>query len=331
MDYTTMGRMGDYVKNMRMESRWMEKQKTKDYTAKETLAESHLSEYEKNRRAEIKAVQEQADEMNKNKDNDLDRIMMKVYNGKELTQSEKEYLRKKSPEVYQEVMETEQAQKSYEDALKRCRTKEDVQRLKTMEMGQRLSAVKSVMNNPNIPEGEKLGLVLKEYKKMKAAIEVERKFVESGAYDELPTDAEYTEAIQEENEAKKEDLQGADEAQKDELQGADEAQKDELQGTDVTQKDEATEKPMEGAFDDKLEAKDNVEVEKVLKPIDSDRAELERDVQDAHNKFEKETKKRPEGYETSVAAMYKIETADDLMNFGARFDMTVGSGFEANA
>ena len=320
MDYTTMGRMGDYVKNMRMESRWMEKQKTKDYTAKETLAEIHLSEYEKNRRAEIKAVQEQADEMNKNKDNDLDRIMMKVYNGKELTQSEKEYLRKKSPEVYQEVVETEQAQKSYEDALKRCRTKEDVQRLKTMEMGQRLSAVKSVMNNPNIPEGEKLGLVLKEYKKMTAAIEVERKFVESGAYDELPTDAEYNEAIQEENEA-----------QKEELQGADEAQKEEIQGTDATQKDEATEKTMEGVFGDKLEAKDNIEVEKVLDPIASDRAELERDVQDAHNKFEKETKKRPEGYETSVAAMYKIETADDLMNFGARFDMTVGSGFEANA
>ena len=321
MDYTTMGRMGDYVKNMRMEGRWMEKKKTKNYTAKETLAESRLSEYEKNRRAEIQSVQEQIDEMNKNKDSDLDRIMMKVNNGKELTQSEKEYLRKKSPQVYQEVVETEQAQKCYEDALKRCRTKEDVQRLKNMEMGQRLSAVKSVMNNPNIPEGEKLGLVLKEYKKMKAALEVERKFIESGAYEELPTDAEYSEAIQEEAEIKKEELQGTDESQKDE----------EAEDIDENETlDKGSESSNEDNFSKEPEAKNNIEGEQISNEY-SDRAELEKEIQKAKNKFENVAKKRPEGYEFSVADMYKIETADDLMSFGARFDISFESGFEANA
>lgn len=297
MDFTTMGTMGNYMKNMSMESKWMESRKKGIYTSKEALAESRMTEYEKNHQKEIESVQEQVDEMNKNKDNDLERIIAKVNNGKELTPMEKEYLKRKSPEVYQEVIETEEAQKCYEEALKNCRTKEDVQRLKNMEMGQRLSAVKSVMNNPNIPESEKLGLVMKEYKKVKAALEVEKKFIESGAYDKLPTDAEYSEAIEEELDINNEETQ--------------ESQDKQDETVSQSEKEEISEQ----------ETKD----------AGADREELEKEIQQAQNRFESVAKKSKEVGDTSLDAMYAIETIDDLMSFGARFGVTSNPSFEANA
>ena len=359
MDYTTMGRMGDYVKNMRMESRWLEKKKTGTYTEKETLAESRLSEYEKSRRAEIKAVQEQAEEMNKNKDADLEKIMAKVNNGKSLTASEKEYLRRKNPQAYEEVMETEQAQKAYEEALKRCRTKEDVQRLKALEMGQRLSAVKSVMNNPNIPEGEKLGLVLKEYKKAKAALEVEMKFVESGAYDELPTEAEMNEAIQKENEIKKEELTG-ESAEDGKAEGED-------TDAEATAKPDANAKPSAPTETDAGAATNTATATptetdaatatntatdaptnaatataadtqaKAPAPTDAEptREQLAKEITDAHNKYKKVLKSHTE----VDAGLYKIQTVEDLIAFGDQwtsgfgnvFGNGFGYGFEAEA
>ena len=277
----------------------MEKRKNGTYTSKETLAESRLTEYEKARREEIQAVQEQVDEMNENKDSNLEKIMAKINNGKELTQAEKDYLKHKNPTAYREVVETEQAQKAYEESLKKCRTKEDVQRLKNLEMGQRLSAVKEVMSNPNIPEGEKLGLVLKEYKKVKAALEVEKKFVESGAYDKLPTDAEYSEAIQEEAEAKKE-----------ELQGTSEKLDTEEQEVSAEEQEVSAENQEQGIMAQKMKAPNA-------------RQELDKDISEAQKKYEHAAKKMKDKGDPILTALYNIETAEDLMEFGDRFSNTL--------
>lgn len=92
--------------------------------------------------------------------------------------------------------------KSYERDLKRCRTKDEVERVKMTRLGASLSTVKSISNNPNIPESAKLGNIMVEYAKMKAVAEVTVKFVQSGAYAKLPTDAEYAEAVKEMEQAK---------------------------------------------------------------------------------------------------------------------------------
>ena len=53
---------------------------------------------------------------------------MKVCNGRALTQKEKDYLKEHDPETYEKARSLERQKNAYESALKRCRTKEEVQR-----------------------------------------------------------------------------------------------------------------------------------------------------------------------------------------------------------
>ncbi len=85
----------------------------------------------------------------------------------------------------------------------RCKTKEEVQRVRTNHAAASLSAVNNIKNNPNIPEGKKLELIWQEHMKNQALEEVTKEFVESGKYAKLPTEAEKAKAEKELEEAKK--------------------------------------------------------------------------------------------------------------------------------
>ena len=77
-------------------------------------------------------------------------------------------MQKKDPMAYRQLKAAEAEQKSYEEELKRCRTKEEVSRVRMAHTSASLSVVNSVKNNPNIPEGQKLALVSGELRKVKA-------------------------------------------------------------------------------------------------------------------------------------------------------------------
>ena len=100
----------------------------------------------------------------------------------------------------------EEEQKSYEEELKRCRTKEDVQRVKMNHTAASLSTVNNVKNNPAIPEGAKLGIMWQELMKTRALEETMGEFVKSGRYAQLPTEAEKAEAEKALKEAKEAEL-----------------------------------------------------------------------------------------------------------------------------
>lgn len=64
----------------------------------------------------------------------LERIKRKLRAGGRLTPSEKEFLRKYAPGLYQEAIAAEQERAAYEERLKQCRSREEAERVKTEKM-----------------------------------------------------------------------------------------------------------------------------------------------------------------------------------------------------
>lgn len=179
---------------------WNMRQKNNDYTSKgqERLDQMFERMYGKNG--------EQAD----GTDNRLSDIRNKLNTGQSLSPDELEYLRQKDPKTYNDLQQEEQEQKAFEKKLRQCKTKEDVERLKMTRIGQSLSAIGAVENNPTIPKGQKLGIILKEGRRMKRVEAAVAKFVKSGEFAQLPTDAE-AELARKEEAVKKQPTQTTEE------------------------------------------------------------------------------------------------------------------------
>ena len=197
MDFSVMQSIGNYTKNMEMQMKWKQRKANNDFTAdgSTTLRDSIARQAEEIRKS-------QADGSSKLSA----QIRTKLAAGKKLTQEEMDYLQKNDPQTYQKAKAIEEEQKCYEEELKRCRTKEDVQRVKMNHTAASLSTVNNVKNNPAIPEGAKLGIMWQELIKTRALEETMGEFVKSGRYAQLPTEAEKAEAEKELKEAKEAEL-----------------------------------------------------------------------------------------------------------------------------
>lgn len=193
MNFFMIQSLGTYTKNMEMQMKWQQKKANNDFTAD---GSTKLNDPIARQAEEIRMAQ--ADESSKISS----QIRTKLANGKKLTREEMDYLQKNDPQTYQKAKAIEEEQKSYEEELKRCKTKEDVQRVKMNRTAASLSVVNSVKNNPAIPEGAKLGIIMQELMKNKALEETISAFVKSGRYAQLPTEAEKMEAEKAIEEAK---------------------------------------------------------------------------------------------------------------------------------
>jgi len=185
-----------YTRNMEMQMKWQQKKANSDFTADGSM--------------KLDAVSRQAEEIRQAQADGSAKlaaqIRTKLANGKKLTAEEMEYLQKNDPQMYQKVKSIEAEQKNYENELKRCKTKEEVQRVRTNHAAASLSTVNNIKNNPNIPESKKLELIWQEHMKNQALEEVTKEFVESGKYAKLPTEAEKAKAEKELEEAKKAEM-----------------------------------------------------------------------------------------------------------------------------
>lgn len=193
MNFNMIQSLNAYTRNMEMQMKWQQKKANSDFTADGSM--------------KLDAVSRQAEEIRQAQADGSAKlaaqIRTKLANGKKLTAEEMEYLQKNDPQMYQKVKSIEAEQKNYENELKRCKTKEEVQRVRTNHAAASLSAVNNIKNNPNIPEGKKLELIWQEHMKNQALEEVTKEFVESGKYAKLPTEAEKAKAEKELEEAKK--------------------------------------------------------------------------------------------------------------------------------
>lgn len=197
MNFLTVQSLNTYTKNMEMQMKWQKKKEDNDFTAD---GSTKWSDPTARQAEEIR--RSQADGSAKL----LSQIRTKLAAGKKLTQEEMDYLQKNDLPTYQKVKAIEAEQKSYEKELKNCKTKEDVQRVRTNRVAASLSVVNNVKNNPAIPEGAKLGLIWQELQKNMVMEETIKKFVESGEYAQLPTEAEKLEAEKELKEWKEAEL-----------------------------------------------------------------------------------------------------------------------------
>ena len=183
---------------MEMQMKWQKKQDTSDFTADGSM------------KLDLDPTRRQAEQIKQSRADGSDslarQIDLKLNSGQKLTAEEMEYLRKNDPQAYQKVKSIETEQKNYEKELKKCKTKEEVERVKMAHTATSLSAVNSIMNNPVIPEEKKFELVMQEHRKNQAMQTTTQEFVESGQYAKLPTEAERQKAEKDLKAAKEKEL-----------------------------------------------------------------------------------------------------------------------------
>ena len=171
-----------------MDQKWQERKKNFGQKKKEELTPEQR---------QIRQYQEDLQKMRES--SEMAALDAKLKSGAALTPEEIEYLQKKEPEKYREYMEIKAEKEAYKRALKACRTKDDVERLKLNKMGQFAAAAKKIANNPNIPKSQKLAMLQKILKKAMGVAEVHQKFVESEEYRRMPTEQELAEEKKEKN------------------------------------------------------------------------------------------------------------------------------------
>lgn len=194
MDLSNIGSMNINLRNMEMKSMWEMRKRNKDFHSK---GQQRLDEM-------FESLYGADAEEKRGTDQKLSDIMQKYYTGGKLTAEERDYLRVKNPQAYNDLVAEEQEQKAYEQELRRCKTKEEVERLKMTRLGESLSTVNEIKNNPNIPTEKKLALIAREKRRTDNVNESTQKFIESGRYAKLPTEAE--KALAEKKEAEREEL-----------------------------------------------------------------------------------------------------------------------------
>ena len=307
MNFNMIQSLNSYTRNMEMQMKWQKRKDSSDFTADGKMKLDLIS-----RQAE-EIRQAQADGSAKLSS----QIRSKLANGKKLTIEEMEYLQKNDPQLYQKVKSIEAEQKNYENELKRCKTKEEVQRVRTNHAAASLSTVNNIKNNPNIPEGKKLELIWQEHMKNQALEEVTKEFVESGKYAKLPTEAEKAEAETELKEAKEAELGIEDPAE--EVEEKDKAEAD--SETDGTKEDRPANsikeaRPADGAESSFAESQaGKVKKAMVDEAVQSSRAALQK-----HEMTRMEAETTPEALKVKRAkarAAYegvKIELPKQLMD-----------------
>lgn len=192
MNVSMITSLNTYTKNMKMQMRWKERQTTGDYTSKGDSKNSTMERV-------LREQREKAEEQLKSGTSSVSReqIDVKMRSGKRLTAAEMQYLKENDPQTYQKARQIEMEREAYERELKQCRTKEEVQRVKFSHAAAAMATVKDVSTNSNIPEGQKLGLIMQELMKVNALGEVERNFIQSGEYKSLPSENERIKAEKE--------------------------------------------------------------------------------------------------------------------------------------
>ncbi len=132
MDLSTIGSINQYAKGVALKTQWNLKKKSGDVTAHKKGLDDFLSA------GSIAAkTPEEAD--NKK----MQKITAKVDAGAKLTEKEMEYLREKNPQLYEKLRQIEKEQKAYEEALRRCKSKDEAQRLHMARVGEAMQAAKN--------------------------------------------------------------------------------------------------------------------------------------------------------------------------------------------
>ena len=134
-------------KMLEMTQKWEQKKASGNILGKE---KKELSPEEQ----QLKMYQEQLATMREG--NEVSAIYAKLQSGQELSPEEEGILRERDPKLYMEYKADRMEQEAYEKELKNCKTKEEAEKLHVNRMNGKLSELKTIVNNPNIPKSEKI-------------------------------------------------------------------------------------------------------------------------------------------------------------------------------
>lgn len=178
LDLLTIGSISQYTKATALKTQWKLKKQSGNFTAHGKSLQDYVSF---TKASDLLPDTEEQDQK-------LASIITKAEAGKKLTEDEWEYLKAKSPELYAKLREVEREAESHEEALRRCKTRDEALRLHVAKLGEILAAAKN---------GDSGALL-----RLSRMTQTMTAFTESEEYHELPTEAE--EAIERESERRAE-------------------------------------------------------------------------------------------------------------------------------
>jgi hypothetical protein len=179
------GTVANAVQLQMQGSKWQAKKDSGNVLSKEERNERANWTQEDWLKHDFQEQLEQNREASKNTD-----IRNKIMYGGTLTPEEEKYLEQNDPTILQKYRQVKAEKKAYEEKLKKCKTKDEVQRLKTQTFGEYAASLKKVENDPCIPLSEKLAKAQETLAKTRNIQEVELKFMKTAEYANLPTEAE---------------------------------------------------------------------------------------------------------------------------------------------
>lgn len=223
--FTMAGTIKNSVRMAALDQKWQQK-KNSFGQDKKKLAEMTAEE------RQLQDFREQAEQMRKSQKHA--NIDAKLAAGEELTPEEIEYLRRNNPQALKDYEDTQRERENYKRALRNCRTKEEVERLKYTKMGQFMAEAKKISSNACIPKGKKVAL-LKRILQQATAVEDEHKeFLKTSRYASLPTEEEAREAEKAEKEQ-----QEAENTNAEEIENTEEVKNSDAEGAEGTKNSEA--------------------------------------------------------------------------------------------
>jgi hypothetical protein len=187
------GTVASTVKLLTLNSKWQAKKDSGEVLSKEERNERANWTENDWLKHNFQEQIEQNREASKNSD-----IRNKIMYGGTITPEEEKYLEQNDPSMLQKYKQIKEEKKAYEEKLKNCKTKDDVQKLKTLTLGEYAASLKKVENDPCIPLSEKLAKAQETLAKTRSLQKVELKFMKTAEYANLPTEAEEAEERSEE-------------------------------------------------------------------------------------------------------------------------------------
>ena len=177
-------------KMLEMTQKWEQKKLSGNILKKE---DTLLSPEEQ----KIRAFEEQLEQNREG--SEYSTIYAKIQNGRKLSPEEEDKLREKDPKMYMEYKAEQMEQEAYEKRLKNCKTKEEAEKLHVNRLNGKLSELKSIVNNPNIPKSEKVKAAQRILGETTKTVQIFQAFTASVDFKKLPTEEELMDSKQIEN------------------------------------------------------------------------------------------------------------------------------------
>jgi len=132
MDLSTIGSISQFTKTTALKTQWNLKKKSGNVMGHSKGLDDFLSVGNAPSQAEQEAENEK-----------MGKITAKVNAGAKLTEKEMEYLKEKNPQLYEKLRQIEKEQKAYEEALRHCKSKDEVQSLHMARVSESMQAAKN--------------------------------------------------------------------------------------------------------------------------------------------------------------------------------------------